>query len=72
MVKFGATDFSDTVREKFQRHCSATNIIPVEQRSFVYRTVLTSDGKKAFDDLVEVGISTDKMHEFSKILILLF
>ena len=44
------------MREKFERHCSGTDIIPADQRSFVYRTVIASDGKKAFNELIKVNI----------------
>lgn len=54
MIRFGMTDFTDAVRKKFNLHCSGDDIIPANQRSFVYQTIIASDGKKGFDELMKV------------------
>lgn len=57
LIKFGAEYFTNDLREKFKRHCDGTDIISPDQRNIVFRSVLASDGKQVFDELIKVSVS---------------
>jgi puromycin-sensitive aminopeptidase len=54
LIRFGATHFTDAMRKKFEQHCNGVELIPADERSAVYRTVIAADGKQAFDQLIKV------------------
>lgn len=55
LVKFGDKEFTKVALEKFEKHIKGTETIPADLRSVIYRAVISVDGRKAFNSLMNVS-----------------
>ncbi len=54
LIKFGGKDFLKVAKKKFEDHCAGDSTIPADLRTVVYKAVISVNGKKAFNSLLNV------------------